>query len=310
MTASGTLAFVLCVEGGRFGREAIGLVRSLRRFGGALKDCAVLTIAPRPPNVPSPAALETLASLGVDHRSLPLNTRYPAHPLANKVFVAAYAERELATDFVVLMDTDTAILGSPEALLLDAGHDAAAVPVYQKSISSTGSDEHAPLWAELHRICGSSRDVVVRTHCEDLPILGHWNSGLVCTRRAAGIFHRWEANFIRTMEIRDRLPVEPRLHQRLEQATLGATLAALPQSVVELPRTYNYPIAMHHKVAPKYRPAAMDDLVTVHYAGRPQHLPSSLPLLVAAARASPRMRYFLTEVLRAGGPAGPTARSS
>src|SRR5215213_9848897 len=150
-----TVAFIACAERGTLERQALLLCRSLRRYGGRYARAPFYTFQPRRGTEVSPATLAALGGLGVEHVAERLNADYEDCPYANKVFASAWAEENLGEDVLVFLDSDTVMTGEPSELDLPEGFDAAARPVNNRKLGSTGpGDANEDYWKKLYEICG------------------------------------------------------------------------------------------------------------------------------------------------------------
>lgn len=157
------ITFVICTERGILEPMSVTLVRSLRRFGGVLKDAPVLSYQPRREHGVSPETLRALEQLEVIHYTEPLNQRYAHYPQGNKPPVCAHAEQIATTEFVVFLDSDIVVLNEPRALLLPAAQHIGLRPVDKVGVATTGpSDGNYAYWQGMYRLLEVDESLVGR----------------------------------------------------------------------------------------------------------------------------------------------------
>lgn len=188
--------FVLCIENNGMRDQALLLCRSIRRFAGRHHDAPILAYAPRPGlgvDRSTRAALDALGAVYVDE---PLNARYPEYGPANRVFAAAHAEVHASTEFLVVLDSDSVLLGEPE---LPIGADVAVRPVDMKGNATRGpGDPFEPYWTGLAAACGMplERLPFVFTTIGNERIRASYNAGFAIVRRPLGILTRCAEFFV------------------------------------------------------------------------------------------------------------------
>jgi hypothetical protein len=259
-----SLRIVCCVEAGRLEGETVLMCESLRRFGGGLASAPVSAYRPR---AGESLALETrsrLAELDVELVEDELNTAHAYHPIANKLYAGADAERRHGDDVIAVLDSDAVFVGEPSLLDLDAGTDAAAAPVGKVSEGTTGPGHaNEAYWQELYRLTGASEPPWIETALRGKRVRGYWNSGLVAARRETGLLGEWLELFRRLLD-EERLPPSGRIDS-LDQISLALLLAARPGRVTTLPWPYNYRITRRGRYRDPAGGASISDLVHIHY---------------------------------------------
>ncbi len=193
-------SFVLCIEDNGIREQALLLCESIRRFGGAHRHAPILAFSPRPALRVGAATVVALERLGVRWIDEPLNTRCAEYGSANRVFAAAWAERQVDSDFIVVLDSDTVFLDAPE---LPLGADAALRPVDSKGSASAGP--HDPLdayWGALADLAGVPLDELpwIRSTIGGERIRASYNGGLIVARRECGLLSRWAELFARSID--------------------------------------------------------------------------------------------------------------
>lgn len=257
---SSALAFLMCVERGPLESQSILCVSSLRNWGGALADAPVYAFAPRPGSEPASGTVDSLEALDVTVIDRPLNERHPEHPTWNKVYVSAWAERELEHDTLAFTDSDCAFLNEPAALA-EGDWLAAAKPVGVARAASTGvGDEAEAWWQRLYQALGVRSEPYVTTAVDRTRIRAYWNAGLVASRRSAGLFGAWE-------EALERLVGSGCVHTKpelMDQMSWAGLLADRHDDVWELPDAYNYPLPQRARLPEAAATLGLDELVHVH----------------------------------------------
>jgi hypothetical protein len=260
------VAFIACAERGTLEQQALLLSRSLRRYGGRYARAPFYTFQPRRGTEVSRETLTTLNSLGVEHVTERLNTDYEDCPYANKVFASAWAEENLTEDVLVFTDSDTVFVAEPAELDLPRGTDAAARPVNNQRLGSTGAgDTNEDYWKKLYEICGVEDEPFVRAAIDGQSIRAYFNSGLVAVRRSTRLFRRWRDNFLRLMR-------EEHFHAAagvagMDEFSLAATLGSAFGSVRILDVRYNYPLQFVERqmLGSPLGESQLEELVHVHY---------------------------------------------
>src|SRR5262245_22607647 len=140
-SSSSDLAFVACIERGVLERQALLLFESLRTYGGSLADCRIYALAPRAGLGVGPATRARLEALRVQYIDTILNTECVEYGSANRVAAAAHIEETTSHEILVVLDSDTLLLGEPAAFRLPEDVDVAVRPVDYKGICTTGPDD-------------------------------------------------------------------------------------------------------------------------------------------------------------------------
>ena len=196
---SAEVTFVLCVENNATRAQAILLCESIRRFGGRHRDAPILAVAPRPGLGIDHASRRQLSALHVEYIEEPLNLVCPEYGSANRVFAAAWAEARSRSEWVVVLDSDTVVLGELE-LPVDA--DVAVRPIDSKGSATTGpGDPFEDYWARLAALQAVSLDCLpfIQTTDRCHVVRASYNGGLIVSRRDRGVLKRWAELFARSV---------------------------------------------------------------------------------------------------------------
>lgn len=272
-----SVEFVLIAEAGILEAQALLLCESIRRFAGAYSRCHITVISPRSDRRPSHSTLRKLAQLEAEYLPIEIESCCPEYGSSYRVHAAAHVERRSGPPLIIQLDSDTLFLSEPDFSL--AGYDAAARPVDVKGMCTTGpGDPFDGYWRELCTLVGVGYEQipVIQTTVDRLAVRASYNSGLLATRRASGLF-------VRTEDILERL-VGAGLHSWTADGPLmrtgtgflrgastaywGTSQAAFSLATVVgnrrvqlLPNTHNFPL---HSLDQMTTPIPTS-LVHVHY---------------------------------------------
>ena len=265
------IGFLIRVARGKLESQSLLFAESVRAWGGALADAPIYAFTD-PEDSPPAQTIERLGEVGATHVELRLDSPYRDPPVLNKVFVSAWAERELDHDVLAFVDSDTAFLGEPRELTAD-GWVAAVKPVgNSRTAGSTGpGDPNEPYWQRVYDQLGVRSSPFVTTTVDRARIRAYWNTGLVAARRSAGLFGEWERALVRLFES-GCVFKKPVL---MEQVAWAGVIADVHDRVRILPEEYNYPLPKRRFLPAGVRDLELDDLVHVHY-HRWGHLPGFL----------------------------------
>ncbi len=301
------LALLICTERGVLEKQALLLVRSLRRFGGALASLPVYSFAPREGRGVAPGTAAMLRDLGVVHVEEPLNTSHPDYPLANKPRVCSWAERNLDHEVLAWFDSDQLVFNEPRELRLAPGEDAAVQPEPVLGIGAGPGDPLYPAWTALLSRHEIDEPYFTRTVIDEKEIVGYWNTGLVAVRRSAGIFARWEEIFEANWQ-EEIWSKEGDQRFFTEQMSFGLSLMAKRARVRTLSRDHNYHIVIHDELPEAARIGRLEDMTTMHYHKLIPKSPSKQPFRRVKHFAPSGERYdWLRDQMRElglGRPAG------
>jgi hypothetical protein len=265
------LAFLIRVADGPLAAQSELFVESLRTWGGGLSETPVYAFT-SPDDAPGRETVERLEGLGATHVDLDLSGRRRDPPVLNKVYVCAWAERELDFETLVFSDTDTVILNEPRELV-EGRWIAAAKPVG----SSRAGGQKGPgkrnerFWRRMYAELGVRSEPWVTSVVDRKRIRAYWNTGLVAARRDAGLFATWEQALER-LYAKDVVFRKPVL---MEQLAWSAITADHHDRIWELPDPYNYPLPKRRFLPEEMQALDLPDLTHVHL-HRWAHLPGFL----------------------------------
>ena len=266
-----SIGFLIRVARGKLEAQSVLLAESVRAWGGTLAGASLYAFT-SPEDSPSEETMERLSAHDVSHVELRLDSPYREPPVLNKVFVSAWAERELEHEVLAFVDSDTVFLDEPRELTLD-GWLAATKPVgNSRTAGSTGpGDPNEPYWQRVYELLGVRSWPFVTTTVDRARIRAYWNTGLIAARRSAGLFQAWEEALVRLFEA-GCVFKKPVL---MEQLAWAGVIADIHDRVRILPEEYNYPLPKRTLLPPGVRDLELDELVHVHY-HRWGHLPGFL----------------------------------
>ncbi|MFN8346805.1 MAG: hypothetical protein U0X91_17525 [Spirosomataceae bacterium] len=260
---SKSIAFIICTERGNLEGMSVLFAKTLRTFGGALKEAPIYSYAPRAGKDIGHQTYKQFESLSVEHAYIPLNQEFKHYSVANKVFALSYAEATLNYDIIAFSDSDMFVLSEPAELLLSDDYDIALRPVGSKGIGiSDPSDTEFEYWQKLYKICGAEAISYVETSIDSKKIYGYWNSGLMAAHRNKKIFAQWELNLLKML--RNKIYPKNGLYFT-EQSTFSATVMGTKARLLNLPKSYNYPIHRQETLPPAQKIDTLGEIVTAHY---------------------------------------------
>ena len=235
--------FVICVEKGSLEYKALCLIITLRKNWGRWADLPIYAYSPRAGCEASPWLLEVYNEYGVTPVLENLNTSYRDYPLANKPIVMAHAEQNTDHELLIFLDSDILCWKPPELFDLPVDKSIAMTVDTTKSVATSGvGDPNDAMWMELYEVFSSQPDIFITTSLDHQVVRGWWGSGVIATRRSAGLMTEWLEGFNRAMTSVDFLPSAGYLR---EQMTVSALVSAHYASFIELPVGYNYQVQNH-----------------------------------------------------------------
>lgn len=257
-----SIAIVICTEAGSLECMSQLLVKSIRKFGGALKDASIYSIQPRNHAALSPKTLKVFKEHAVHHEHVLLNKKHPDYGLANKVAACDYYAQKLQNDYLLFLDSDNVVFNDLGGILTRSENVVSMRVVGQKGVGSDGYDENAAYWKKLYTLFGVKNPGFVKTGIEGEEIFSYYNSGLIFARRDSGLFQRWKANFEMVMD-QGLVPGQGLFF--VEQSVLSATISSMDLKVEELPDTYNYSPQSHFHLKDQKKQLTLDQIHTFHY---------------------------------------------
>ncbi|GAB5522883.1 MAG: hypothetical protein Roseis2KO_07550 [Roseivirga sp.] len=237
------------------------LVKSIRKFGGLLKDTDIFSVQPRDPAPISSATKAVFKEYRVHHEHVFLNAQYADYGFANKVMACDHYADTLTHNYLLFLDSDHLVLNDLKGLL-PGSVDASMRVVNKKGVGTNGQDENTAYWKKLYETLGVGNLQFVETVIGGERIFSYYNAGLIFARRGSGIFQQWRANFEKVMKM-GIMPLQGLFF--VEQSVLSATIASMQLNVNELPGTYNYSPESHFYLSGKNSALGLDQINTFHY---------------------------------------------
>lgn len=189
-------SFILSIEQGKLESQAILLVESLRKFGGAYADCPVYAVSPRPSLQMSKSCHDILKTMGVQviiEELLSPNESYG--PIA-RLATCAWAEKNIPSDIIVSLDNDIFFADEPDFSLKQV--DLLARPVDVKDMCTSGpSDPFDEYWRKIAQLCGVDFEEIpwIETTVDRVSIKASYNTGMIAVRPQLGLFQKAEEMF-------------------------------------------------------------------------------------------------------------------
>lgn len=257
------LSFLICTEKGILENQSRILVSSIRRFGGALKDCPIYSFQPRKSKKVSEETIKFFEQNNVTLIDRELNKSYKFYPLANKVLACAWAEENVESEILVFLDSDVAVLGEPLEFTNLNNADARLRPVDIKGIGSDVKGDPAwPFWKKLYHAYNISSYKYVETTVDQENILAYWNAGHIVARRSSGLFNSWKQTLDKMLADKT-LPPSGLFF--MDQISLAIAISSLNLKVDQLPPAYNYPLHLHEKMLQQGIALQPAKVVSFHY---------------------------------------------
>lgn len=253
------VTFLLCIENNGIRDQALLLCESIRAFGGRHRQAHIVAAAPRRDLGVDEACRRRLAALDVEYTEEPRNDIAPVYGSANRVVAAAWLEPRAETDWIIVLDSDTLVLGELE---LPEDAEVAVRPVDTKGSATAGpGDPFEAYWQALAALGRVSLDALpfVETTDRSARVRAAYNGGLVVVRRQLGLLGQWADLFARSiaagllpwkgsgLDLRastDMVGVEAAEYWGSNQAALAIVTWGLTRRVHVYPDRYNVPLHM------------------------------------------------------------------
>lgn len=265
------MAFVHAVEPGDLEQKSIMLCESIRKFTGPYSHSKIYAVSPRKGKRVSEKTEEYYKELNVEYVYKDLNKAWYEYPFVNTAYAAQYVE-SLYTDkplTIVLCDTDTVFLNSPNQLDLSNDKEIVALTPLDTLSSEIAQNENEPLspyWTQIFSIVGVKTTNLwkVKSIIENQEVIAYFNNGLVASKSTSKIFRE----VVESMERASKLDFFNKLQNGslerffLDQAFLAAVIQKIGQSKVKLlDSNYNFPFNLISNA----RSIVLDNLVHIHY---------------------------------------------
>jgi hypothetical protein len=251
------------------------LVESIRAFGRSLAHQPIWCLLPENEGFPR-LWRSRLDDLGVELIPYRPNAEAGDFFFSREVAALAVAEAraEGATSILCWMDRGTVMLGEPADFLLPGRFGLAYRPVHHALIASRYNEPLDPFWSRIYRECQVPQERVfpMKTHVETTRIRPYLNAGILVTRPERCLFRTWREEFFRLYRqtaFEEFYRNDRRYEIFMHQAVLSGLVLRefLPDQLLELPPSYNYPLHLFTEDATEGRPGKLEDLVTFRHEG-------------------------------------------
>jgi glyoxylase-like metal-dependent hydrolase (beta-lactamase superfamily II) len=249
------MAVILCVASPSDERAAVMLIKSIREFGGGLKDAPVYVFQNNKEENP---CYELKKMTGVNILLLEIDPAAKDYLFSAKVYACAQAEKMLAgnVENLVWFDNQCFILAPLDDLVLREGKGVAMRPV--QLLNKVGLPPDAPIdefWERIYKETNvdPGKVPVIEAFADGNKIRFYINCQIISFRPETGICREWERIF--TSLVKDaeyqKQACPDTLHQIfLHQAVLSAVInARIKESELQwLSAACGYPLNLHEKL--------------------------------------------------------------
>jgi hypothetical protein len=277
MTKEHSLAIATIAQpGARSEPDALILVESLRRFGGALSDSPLWCFYPESPEDLSPAFRKRMSELHADLIPFELAEEDRKKWFVGHACAAALAESKAEQEHQLLawLSPNAVVVSEPSAFLLPDGVSLGYRPVHHALIGSLFDDELDSYWSLVYEMCDVPEERVfpMKTHVETTRVRPYFNAGFLIVRPGTGVLRGWRDLFLPLYSderLEEFYKSDVRYEIFIHQALLsGLILKMLHRNeMLELPPTYNYPVHLHGEDQTEDRPQQMDGTVVFRHEG-------------------------------------------
>lgn len=261
----------------KIGFRDILLSSSIRNFAGNLRECPITIAYSNDPNKIPYEYQQILHSLNVNLMPFQLSKDFQGEFFADFVKGAEIVEKKYAneTDYLVWMGPDTLILKEPAHFLLPKGKEIGYRPVHHINIGSHVDSPLDEYWNFIYKLCNVPTDRIfpMETHIDLDIIRPYFNAGSIVVRPSEGLLQNWWNTYQKghkNSEYLELCKTNPHYHIFFHQAILSGIILNKysKQSLLELPKVYNYPLHLHTQNYRQDKPANFEDIITVRYETR------------------------------------------
>lgn len=256
-------------------KHARFLYKSLRAFGGSLRDCPILIFQTNPER-------EDHIDFDIeDVHVIPLeiDEELRNYWFGEKVYACSVAEEMVGGDVrsLVWLSTQCLILNPPVLFDLIPAYDAALRPVHIRNIGSLIDEPLDNFWSEVYHLIGIDEfQHTVTSFVDGDKLRPYFNTHIFSINPSKGILQTWLEYFRKMITDRDFQsgPCGDQEHQIfLHQAILSALLIRDLdwERIRVLPDEYSYPLHLHQEVPSALRPISISSQVCPVYEGIYQH---------------------------------------
>jgi hypothetical protein len=256
-------------------KHARFLYKSLRAFGGPLKDCPILIFQA------DPGREEHIDFDMEDVHVIPLEIgeELRNYWFGGKVYVCSVAEEMVGGDVrsLVWLTTQCLVINPPILFDLGSAFDAALRPVHISNIGSPIDEPLDKFWSEVYRLIGIEEfQHTVTSFVDNRELRPYFNSHIFSINPSKGIL-RTSLEYFKKM-IMDRdfqsdscadLEHQIFLHQAILSTLVMRDLEW--ERICILPDGYSYPLHLHKEVPSTLRPMSINSQVCPVYEDTYQH---------------------------------------
>ena len=234
--------------------NAVLFIKSIRQFGGSMKDTPVYVMN----DAMAKSDVSSLTVLpGVTVHDIEIAPEYRSFPYSKKVHACASAEKILdgKVETLIYFDTEMLAFSSFDKMLLQKGASVSMRPVML--LNTVGLAPAVPVdafWKALYNDAGvdDSKIPTIQAYIDEKKIRFYINCETISIRPELGIFREWQRLFIKRLsdETFMKTNCADQLHKIfLHQAVLSAVIAAkIPEQQIQwIPDKYVYSAHLHDK---------------------------------------------------------------
>ena len=254
--------------------RSILLASSIRSFAGKFKDCPIIIAYSKNPNKIPNNLRESIERLNITLIPFNLPDDFQREFFADFVKGAALIEEKYGskTKNLVWLGPDTLVLKEPIDFLLPEPIAIGYRPVHHINIGLPISSPIDEYWRLIYELCDvpSNRIFSMETHADLNIIRPYFNAGSIVVRPSSNLFQNWWKKY-QDCHLNQRYlnlcKKNPANHIFFHQAILsGLILNKHSKSeMIELPKSYNYPLHLHGQNLRNDKPETFDHLTTVRY---------------------------------------------
>ena len=268
------LVFASVIYPGRTSElNALLFAESIREFAGDLSQAPIWCYVPESDKQISTTVKERLLALDVLLLPFMESQRFPFMGHAQAASLAE-SRADGQADILVWSATNTVFLQEPSEFLLQEGISLGYRPVHHVLIGSRYNEPLDSFWKKIYEQCNVPEDRIfpMKTHVEETEVRPYFNAGCLSTRPERGLFRRYYESFLATYqksEFQEFYKEDERYAIFIHQAVLsGIVLSEIEnRKMVQLPRSYNYPLHLYNDDTTKDRPPSIEKVVTFRHEG-------------------------------------------
>jgi hypothetical protein len=256
--------------------QAIVLAKSLRSFGGGLKDSPFWLYLPAEAPELAVRAEGLAKDLNIETKSSPTPESAGWFYYSGKTFAAGNAEAAASGNYKILawLDADNIIAQEPKDFILGKGISFGWRPVMLKHFGSDYNKPPDEFWSRLYeKLSVKSENIFpIITPVDNQQIRAYFNAGMLIVRPEKGILRKWTLFYEKLYndtyfqeECKKDIKKRIFLHQT---ALAGAVLNMLKREEMSMfDDRYNYPFFFFNKYPVEKQFKSLDEAVTIRHDG-------------------------------------------